>query len=258
MPFSEQKVLALARQAYREGEARFEIEAQRAALLVIDMQDEFVRPGWSPYWVPDATRQVPRIQRLIDKCRQVGVPVIFTVVAGTHLYRDRPRSGALMPNRFPEISQNPSWFRDGRVWHELQPRPDEIVIFKSSYGAFYDTPLETVLRNLERDTVIISGTLTNFCCGTTARQAYERGFLVVFGSDVTATDVPELQEPELAVLRKGFARVLTCDEILSHLHRPPDGRNRSQSHATQARSLPLVDTQSSADDENECDHGAPG
>jgi len=51
----------------------------------------------------------------------------------------------------------------------------------------------------------------------TARQAYERGFKVVFGRDVTSTDDPEMQEPELMVLRKGFARVLSMQEILQEL-----------------------------------------
>jgi nicotinamidase-related amidase len=71
---------------------------------------------------------------------------------------------------------------------------------------------------VDRDTVIVAGTLTNFCCGTTARQGYERGFHVVFGSDITATDDPDMQEVELRVLRKGFARVLTAEEIVSALH----------------------------------------
>lgn len=217
MQFSEEEILARVRKAYREGEARFEIEAHRSALLVIDIQDEFVRPGWTPYWVPEATRQVPRVRRLIEGCRERGVPVIYTAFAKTHGYLDRPRSGASMPNRSPDIPPDPAWFRDGKIWHELGARPDEIVILKPSYGAFYDTPLETILRNMDRDMVIICGTLTNYCCGTTARQAYERGFQVVFGSDVTATDDPEMQEPELAVLRKGFARVLTSDEILAQL-----------------------------------------
>ena len=106
---------------------------------------------------------------------------------------------------------------EGRVWHELTPKEGEIVIKKSSYGAFYDTPLETILKNMGKDTVIISGTVTNFCCGATARQAYERSFKVIFGSDVTSTDDPEMQEPELKVLRKGFAKVLTSDEIIEAL-----------------------------------------
>ena len=57
----------------------------------------------------------------------------------------------------------------------------------------------------------------NFCCGMTARQAYERGFKVVFGSDITSTDDPQLQEPELKVLRKGFAKVLSLAEIIRTL-----------------------------------------
>ncbi|WP_308050748.1 isochorismatase family protein [Streptomyces sp. TRM72054] len=71
-----------------------------------------------------------------------------------------------------------------------------------------------------------AGTLTNYCCGTTARQAYERGYKVVVGSDVTATDDQSRQEPELAVLRKGFALVLTAEEITNRLtaatHTPDD------------------------------------
>jgi nicotinamidase-related amidase len=106
------------------------------------------------------------------------------------------------------------FFVNGQVWHELAPREDEIVIRNSSYGAFYDTPLETILKNLEKDTVIICGTLTNCCCGTTARQAYERSFKVIFGSDVTSTDDPEMQEPELKVLRKGYAKVMAVEEII--------------------------------------------
>ena len=70
---------------------------------------------------------------------------------------------------------------------------------------------------------MICGTPTNFCCGTTARQAYKRGFKVVFGSDVAATDDPSMQEPELRVLRKGFARVLSLSQIIEALERRGDG-----------------------------------
>ena len=52
--FSKQDVLDLARNAYELGAAEFEIVRQKCALLVVDMQDEFVRPGWTPFWVPDA------------------------------------------------------------------------------------------------------------------------------------------------------------------------------------------------------------
>lgn len=207
-------MLKLAKQAYEEGAADFEIVREKCVLLVIDMQDEFVRPHWSPYWVPEATRQVPRIKKLIEYCRTEKVPVIFTVFSKTNNYLDRPSTGASMPNRYPKLNVDQSlFFTEGRVWNELSPTADELVICKPSYGAFYDTPLETILKNLGRDTVIVCGTLTNYCCGMTARQAYERGFKVVFGSDVTSTDDPDMQEPELKVLRKGFAKVLSADQI---------------------------------------------
>jgi len=215
--FSEQEVLRLAKAAYSENPT-FTVERKRTALLVIDMQDEFVKPHWTPYWVPQATRIAKDVRSLVDYCRSRGVPIIYTAFARTHRYLDRPKSGGLMPNRYEgKVPGDPSYFRDGKIWHELAPRKDDVVIFKPSYGAFYDTPLESVLKNLGKDAVIICGTLTNFCCGTTARQAYERGFQVIVGSDVTATDDPQMHEAELKTLRKGFGMVLTSSEITEKL-----------------------------------------
>jgi nicotinamidase-related amidase len=216
--FSEKEVLKLAQNAYEKGSAQFEVVSGKCALLVIDMQEEFVKPGWTPFWVPQATRRIPAIKKLIRFSRSKGLPVIYTAFGPTHHFLDRPKTGETMPNRYRQTGiEHYSWFKKAKIWHELAPRPGDTVILKPSYGAFYDTPLETILKNLEKDTVIICGTQTNFCCGTTARQAYERGFKVVFGSDVTATDDPAMQEPELKVLRKGFARVLSSAEIIREL-----------------------------------------
>lgn len=215
--FTERDVLRLAKAAYSENPS-FTVDLEKTALLVIDMQDEFVKPSWTPYWVPEATRIAKHVRRLIDFCRSKRIPVIFTAFARTHSYLDRPKSGAFMSNRYKgKVPDDPSYFREGRIWHELPPLKDEVVIHKPSYGAFYDTPLESILKNLGRDTVVICGTLTNFCCGTTARQAYERGFNVIIGSDVTATDDSRLQEAELKTLRKGFAMVLTSAQIIEKL-----------------------------------------
>lgn len=125
-----------------------------AALLVIDMQDEFVRSGWMPYWIPDAIRQVPRLARLLASCPARRVPVLYLAFAATHCGLDRPRSGTAMPSRNPQLgADDPAWLRDGRIRHELAPERGEVIIHKPSYGAFYDTPLATALRNLGRDTV---------------------------------------------------------------------------------------------------------
>ena len=214
MKYTKELLLKTAEEAYDHGDVNFEIIQQKCALLVMDMQDEFVKPEWTSSWIPEATRQVPKIKLLIGTCRKLNIPVIFTVFKDTHFFLDRPKTGNLMPNRYSQLGSDPAWFKEGTIWHELVPQENEIVIYKPSYGAFYDTPLETILKNLGRDTIIICGTMTNYCCGTTARQGYERGYKVIFGSDITSTDDPTMQEPELKVLRKGFAKVMNLEDII--------------------------------------------
>ena len=86
--FREEEVLELAKAAY-EGNADFPIIKDRCALLVIDMQDEFVKPHYTPYWTPESTRQVPKIKAIIKHCRQVNIPVIYTAFGHTHARLDR-------------------------------------------------------------------------------------------------------------------------------------------------------------------------
>ena len=218
MKFTVETILELVKNAYKQGTADFTINSSDCALLVIDLQDEFIKPEWTPYWVPEATRIIPKINQLIDFSHENQIPVIFTLFSDTHHYYDRPSSGKFMPNRFNDLNiDQSSYFKNSQLFKDVHFREGDILIKKPSYGAFYDTSLETILKNYKRNTVIITGTLTNFCCGTTARQAYERGFNVVFGSDVTATDDPAMQEPELKVLRKGFAKVLSLSEIMIEL-----------------------------------------
>ena len=130
--FSEKDVWRLAEAAYSENPS-FAVDPERTALLVIDMQDEFVKPHWTPFWVPEATRIAKRVRRLVDFCRSKKIPVIFTAFARTHSYLDRPRSGAFMSNRYKgKVPDDPSYFRAGRIWHELSPLEEEVVIHKPS------------------------------------------------------------------------------------------------------------------------------
>jgi len=211
--YTVQDVQALAQAAYTCGTADFALDLRRAALLVIDLQDEFVRPGWSPFWVPAATEMLPLVAQVLAAARRAGRPVVHTAFAATHGYLDRPASGAKMPNRYPQLTVD-GLFVAAHFAGEVEPLPGETVLLKPSYGAFYDTPLDTILRNLGCDTVVISGTLTNLCCGATARQAYERGYRVVFGRDVTASNDAVLHAAELQTLRYGFARLADAQELI--------------------------------------------
>ena len=215
---TEEEILKFAQHQYEQGNAHFTLNPQKSALLVIDMQDEFIKPHWTHFWIPQATKIVPKINKIIHACRNHKIPIIFTVYSQTHRYLDRPQTLWNMPSRSPtkEIDQS-TLFQIGNIWHELLQENDDIIIHKSSYGAFYDTPLETILKNLKKDTVIITGTLTNYCCSMTARQAYERGFKVIFSSDATATHFPDMHTYELKILRRGFAKIMSTTEILSKI-----------------------------------------
>jgi nicotinamidase-related amidase len=188
---TEKEILQYAQEQYEQGDTNFTLNPHKSALLVVDMQDEFVKPHWTHFWIPEAIRIVPEINKIIYACRKHSIPISFTVYSKTHQY--------------------------GSIWHELSQENEDIIIHKSSYGAFYDTPLDTIIKNLEKTTVIITGTLTNYCCSMTARQAYERGFKVIFCSDATATHFPEMQAYELKILRRGFAKIMSTSDICANI-----------------------------------------
>jgi nicotinamidase-related amidase len=94
--YTEQDVLDLAREAYERGRTSAPFDLRHAALLVIDMQAEFVEPGWTANWIPEATRMIPRLARVLAAVREVRLPVVHTAFGATHHYRDRPLSGAMM------------------------------------------------------------------------------------------------------------------------------------------------------------------
>jgi nicotinamidase-related amidase len=211
--FTEEWVLAEARRQYDEGRAQIDVDPGRTALLVVDMIDEFVKPQWCPYWVPDATRQVPAIRRLIDVFHEASLPVVYTAYELGLGGLNAPAADSLIPGgelakQFAgEILQRVS------IYEEIAPAPEDVVVLKHVYGGFTGTELDLVLKSLGVTTVVICGTMSNFCCGATAREAFWHGYRVIFGSDVTSTTDRQLHEAELRTLRRGFARVMTADEI---------------------------------------------
>jgi nicotinamidase-related amidase len=213
--------LQKARRDYESGLASIKIDPKRSALIVVDMIEEFTTPGDTPFWVPEATKMLPRVRSLIDACRKVGAPVIYTYYAFNSTNTDMNpwfREAWAPIDKIDEY-EGPPLFTKESVDPAIKPDYGrDILIAKPSYGAFTNTSLEYILKNRGVDTVIVCGTMTNFCCGTTAREAHARGYKVVFGSDCNATDDPAIQDAELKTLRRGFALVISTDEIVDSLN----------------------------------------
>jgi nicotinamidase-related amidase len=206
---------------------KFQInDPKRVALLVIDMENDFVRPG-APMCVPMATEAVPNIQRLIEACRTRGATVIYTA----HVHNSDRGDMGLMSEFWPPINSQAALVDNSEgveIYDELKPRPSELVIKKHRYSAFYNTDLETQLRNRGIDTLIITGTVTNMCCESTARDAQFRDYKVIFVSDATGTmDHPdlgagamsaqEIQKATLTSLSFCIAEIASTDDVLAKL-----------------------------------------
>ena len=196
----------------------WEFKKEKAVLLVIDMQNDFVNEG-AVMEVPMARKFLPNMQRLITQCRSNSVPVIFT----RHILYDDYDVSPL------ETAYNPMLKKQGmregtkgsEIVEELAPIDNETIIKKHRYDAFYNTNLETILRNIKGssnvDTVIICGTVTNVCCESTARSAFMRDFKVLFVSDANGGLDEMSHEATLTILGKVFARVLDTDQLLAEL-----------------------------------------
>jgi nicotinamidase-related amidase len=203
---------------------RFPILANESALLIVDMQNDFVAPN-APLWCPEARRQLPKIKRLISVCRTIRVPVIFT--------QNNHADG--ISNKFfgiwPDL-RNSKILRKGskgtEIVQEIRPLPRERIIdSKHSYDAFAGTDLDHILRDLRRRTVIIAGTNTNFCSESTARSAFSLHYDVVFGSDINSTFDALGQLATLRIMRAAFGRVMTCNDIIEELKESVSGKRSS-------------------------------
>jgi len=151
----------------------------RTALIVVDMQNDFVKEGGTLV-VPDAKGTIPAIQSLLALARGSGMKVVFT--QDTHGQDD------------PEWTMWPAHVREDswgwRIVDELAPQEGELVIRKVRYDAFYGTHLDHFLRLWGVDTLIICGTVANICVHYTAASAALRWYDVIIPKDATSALFP--------------------------------------------------------------------
>lgn len=176
---------------------------QRAALLVLDMQDYFLRPD-SHAFIPSAPGILPNIQLLIAAYRAENRPIVFT----RHLNTDA--DAGMMSRWWRELIRAGS---PGSAIASALDASRGIVIAKPQYDAFYKTNLEETLRGGGVKQVVITGVHTHLCCETTARAAFTRGFEVFFCVDGTATYAEEVHRAALSNLAHGFAIPTLCEEV---------------------------------------------
>jgi len=191
---------------------RMQLNKEKSALLVVDMQKFFLDPA-SPTFTSGGLVILPPLKQLIQAFRDANRPVIYTC----HVHHPDRIDAGIMGWWWKGMCVEGSV--ESKVHDDVAPLPNEKVIFKHRYSAFYNTDLETVLRCLEVEDIVISGIMTNLCCESTARDAYYRDYRVFFLADVTGSVSEEMHLASLLNLAFGFAFVTTAKEILQELHK---------------------------------------
>ena len=216
-----------------------EVDWERSALLVIDMQNYGCNPtvGLGPmlterhprtaaYYLPRLTETViPNVTRLVSAFRDAGREVVFTrhgplLEDGRDMIERRRRRDvdAIAATDVPAL-----WHR-GTFEHELieqlQPLPGELVVDKNTSSAFNSTGIEWLLRNMGIETLVVVGMATDMCVETTARDAADRGFDVVIVEDATATFFEHHHRAALSGFARVFGQVWRTDEVIAALRTP--------------------------------------
>ena len=201
------------------------LEPSHTALLVVDMQNSFVRPGGGPAWVPAAASICPAINRTANALRELGGVVVWvlntfieeSLDSWSHFHKELWR---------PEGSQqrNAS-MKQGQPGHELyadlQPSPLDLRTPKLRYSAFIQgsSNLHEELRRRDIHTVLVAGTATEVCCESTARDAMMLNYRTIMLSDGCAAFTPEAHAATLSNFMLYFGDVQSCEEVIDGLER---------------------------------------
>jgi ureidoacrylate peracid hydrolase len=195
-----------------------QLDPRRTAHIVVDMQNGFMEEG-APVEVPFAREIVPAVNRISRAIRTAGGTNIF-------LQFTTPRAGlenwsafyARFPADFAAVHQ--AAFAPGAHHWQLWPDLDvdlqsDIAMEKERFGAFIPgtCDLDTHLRSRGIDTLIITGTLTNCCCESTARDAMQLNYRVIFSADANAALTDAEHNATLHNMAFLFADTMRADEI---------------------------------------------
>jgi nicotinamidase-related amidase len=196
----------------------------RPALIVVDMQNDFVRVG-APLEVPDARATIPAHRALLAAFRRREHPVIYTkfitwpspVLLWEWSPECRPPSKCCWKGHrrfYPDVGRE---LDCTEVIDELAPEPGDLLIEKFGYGAFHGTPLDSLLRERGVESLVVTGTVTQICVEETARQAFHHGFRTTLASDAISSFAPDLHAATLKNFAMKFGWVESSEAIFAQL-----------------------------------------
>ncbi len=159
------------------------LEPSKTCLMVVDMQHDFASEGF-PLYCEMGRKMVPKLVEFTAKCRELGIQVIYTRT----LFRPDGKDMGNVMDACAQITEQSALIEGNRgseFIDELEILPEDIVIKKRRYSAFYGTHLETLISSMGIENMLITGLCTEACCFSTARDAQMRNMKVGFIADLT-------------------------------------------------------------------------
>jgi biuret amidohydrolase len=190
----------------------FTFDPKTTALVIIDMQRDFVEPGGFGEALGNDVSilrtTIAPIKKVLDACRKLGMMIVHTREGHRSDLTDCPPSKLVRGKPKRKIGDGGSMGRllvRGEAGHdiipELYPKAGEIVIDKPGKGAFYATDFEAILRNRGIKSLIVCGVTTEVCVNTTVREANDRGFNCLVPDDCVGSYFPDFQKAALAMIK---------------------------------------------------------
>lgn len=197
------------------------------AVLVIDMQRDFLDPDVFLYLGADARRVVPPIAELLAAAREGGLPIFYT----RSVYRQDLRDAGCWVYKFTRLDEQ--GLKEGtpgaEIIPELAPRPGDRIIVKRRPSGFFATDLDLQLRTLGVDTTIVAGCTTSGCVRATAVDAFSHNFRVIVPRECVADRGPEPHEANLFDIDMKYGDVLPLTAVLDALRAAPRGQGTGRS-----------------------------
>ena len=174
----------------------------RPALLVVDMVNDFVT---GVFGSERSLAMVPRLAALLARTRAAGVPVVYC--SDSHL------AGIDVElTVHPDHAIRGTW--GAEIVPELAPEPADYSLTKRRYSAFFGTELEVLLRELDVDTVLLTGVATNGCVRHTAADAFFHGFKVVVVEDCVESRDEASQRLGLEQMERAYGASIVASDAL--------------------------------------------
>ena len=181
------------------------------ALVVIDLQKGIAARDTKPHAAADVVR---RSAQLADAFRKSKLPVVLVHVAFAPDRSDALKQPVDSPN--PAMQLPPDW---SDFVPEVGPRDGDIIITKRHWGAFYGTDLDLQLRRRGVKTIVLCGIATNFGVESTARDAWERNYEVLFAEDAMSSMEAESHQFAITKIFPRLGRVRSTSQILADLRK---------------------------------------